>query len=1217
MSTTHGRRCAGFVVRAFVLMTVADAAQVPADFGVVVEEVAAGSPAEKAGLRTGDRLLTYDGKPLVSPATLQAAVENTFGKDTVSVRLRRSGALSTFTVSQGRFRADVRPEFSSDVLSGYADGRASLQAQKKEDAISRWMAAARTAQAAGDGVGAAWLYRTVGELHERERRWEEARGAYAAAWTVLGGGSDAASQSRVLSGLGRCSRNLNDLPASDRWFRQAWQVDAAAGYEAWAATDLSELGSTASARGDLAAAEDFDGRALAIRARLAPDSLAVAASLNNLGADAEARGDLARAQDHHLRALSIRERLAPDSLEIAWNLNNLGNVAWARSELATAQDYHKRALAIRERLAPDSLDVAASFNNLAGIASMRGELGAAEESHRRALAIKERLAPDSLTLATSLNNIGGVVQERGDLDAAQSYYSRALAIRESLAPGSLAVASTLNNLGNVLRSRGDLEAAQTYHSRALAIRERLAPNSLLVAASLNNVGVIARSRGDLAAAHDYQSRSLALKERLAPDSLDVAASLTNLSSIAQDRGDLPAAQGYESRALAIRERLAPDSLFLAESLTNLGTIAESRGAFAPAQDYYGRALAIRERLAPGSLAVAESLTNLGNVARARGDLAAARDYHARSLAIHEQIAPDALAAAESLANVADLAFRERRFIDARTLFARAVTIVEAQRRQIGSADARALLLARHSDPYRGLVRTAVALDDLAAAFAISERGRARSLVELLAERPLDFRAEAPAELLALQASLDQERSAAYGGLTTTATELIKTRTSLSRLDPNDGRVPASRQSIQRLEQQMEALRGDVARIVVQQREVETRMRQASPRLAMLQYPAPLDLKQAQELLDTGTLALAYVVDDEQTYLFAVTRTDARVVRLTVGGAQLSEKTRLFRQLVARERLGNAAEAGRQLYDILVRPAQDLVDHAQRLLIIPDGPLHVLPFAAMVSRPAPALRYLIEDKPLHTVFSMTVYAETRTAARSPRPRTQPRRLLAFGDPVYTKGQPDAATPADTETASLRKRGLDLGPLPQSRQEVEAIVRLFGTSAAAKLGPQATETAAKRETRDVDILHFAVHGWIDEEIGLSSGLALSQPEAVGRVPTAEDNGLLQAWEIFERVRLNADLVVLSACQTGLGQELRGEGLIGLTRAFLYAGARSVVVSLWDVSDPATAAYMTAFYGELRKGASKDVALQRAMIAVSRNPRCRHPFFWAPFILVGDWQ
>jgi CHAT domain-containing protein len=132
-----------------------------------------------------------------------------------------------------------------------------------------------------------------------------------------------------------------------------------------------------------------------------------------------------------------------------------------------------------------------------------------------------------------------------------------------------------------------------------------------------------------------------------------------------------------------------------------------------------------------------------------------------------------------------------------------------------------------------------------------------------------------------------------------------------------------------------------------------------------------------------------------------------------------------------------------------------------------------------------------------------------------------------------------------------------------------------------------------------------------------LVLSQPEALGRAPTLEDDGILQAWEIIEGVRVNAELVVLSACQTGLGEHIRGEGLMGLTRAFLYAGARTVAVSLWDISDAGTADFMMAFYQQVRDGSSTDVALQQAMIAARRDPARKDPFYWAPFILVGDWK
>src|SRR5262249_29836376 len=308
----------------------------------------------------------------------------------------------------------------------------------------------------------------------------------------------------------------------------------------------------------------------------------------------------------------------------------------------------------------------------------------------------------------------------------------------------------------------------------------------------------------------------------------------------------------------------------------------------------------------------------------------------------------------------------------------------------------------------------------------------------------------------------------------------------------------------------------------------------------------------------------------------------------------------FRDAVSQKRLGNplqdVLEHGQKLYDDLIRPAQVLVSQAERILISPDGALHTLPFAALISQTKPKPHYFIEDKPLHTIVSMTVYTETRKLAAANEAKLEPK-LLAFGDAIYAKEQTAAATKQeqavqaprrssesekitnsdDPKAAYFHQRGLNLTPLPGTRKEVEEIAELYGSAATVKLGQDVTKTAIREKSSNYSILHFAVHGWFDGQIGLNSGLALSQPEAFGQKSEKSENGLWQAWEMLEQARLKADLVVLSACVTGLGQELRGEGIIGLTRAFHYAGAKSVVVSLWSVSDASTAKLMTAFHRE----------------------------------------
>jgi len=270
------------------------------------------------------------------------------------------------------------------------------------------------------------------------------------------------------------------------------------------------------------------------------------------------------------------------------------------------------------------------------------------------------------------------------------------------------------------------------------------------------------------------------------------------------------------------------------------------------------------------------------------------------------------------------------------------------------------------------------------------------------------------------------------------------------------------------------------------------------------------------------------------------------------------------------------------------------------------------------------RCLVRDKSL--AVSATVYAELKKSRRE-GPATSPVLLAAFGDPKYPALPEDEADPAASpELRSFARRGLALVSLPSTREEVEAIAALYPERTLKYLGEQATEERAKSIGKEARYLHFACHGLLDERSPLNSALALT---IVEKPAEGQDNGLLQAWEIFEHVRLDAELVTLSACETALGKEMGGEGLLGLTRAFQYAGARSILASLWSVSDESTAELMKRFYGYLKAGKTKDEALRAAQLDLLRFPDLEgpsgggstpgvfHPFHWAAFQLIGDWK
>jgi CHAT domain-containing protein len=719
-----------------------------------------------------------------------------------------------------------------------------------------------------------------------------------------------------------------------------------------------------------------------------------------------------------------------------------------------------------------------------------------------------------------------------------------------------------------------------------------------VVMALGNLAGVAFERGDLAAAEEWQQRGLALAKEMASESLDIAKCLSHLGQIAQARGDLAAAQGFQERALAMKEKLSPDTLVTAESLSNLAEVARERGDHALAEQLQRRALAIGERLAPEGYKVATYLFSLGEVALARGELAQAEEHLRRALAIRAKLGPGSTAEALTLHRlglVSRAAGRSEATLD---WFLRALDSLESQSRRLGATDeVRSGFTGRYGVLYQDAVETLVDQGRLAQAVHVLERYRARSLLAMLAERDILFAADVPTELAGERRRIDAEYDSVQA--------------KISGLSP--GKQAAE------IETQLTRLR-ELRR---SQEDLAARIRQASPRYASLQYPEPLDLEHVRGELDPGTVLLTYSVGAERTLLFAVQATDVSgpgvtAVAIPVRREALRAEVEAFRRAVQSPEGDQAAliRHARELYERLVRPAEAQIAGSRRLVFALDGPLHSLPFAALVRGEGEAAEYLVEWKPLHVVPSATVYAELRRSR--PPAASAAGTLVAFGDPAYpalaTVLSSDAADPTLREVT----RSLTLATLPATRQEVENIVRRFPGRSRKYLGVEATEERAKSVGPEVRYVHFACHGYLDERLPLNSALALTVPE---KAAAGADNGLLQAWEIFDQVRIDADLVTLSACDTALGREMGGEGLLGLARAFFYAGARSVLATLWGVPDTSTALFMDRFYAHLGAGQSRDEALRSAQIDFIRG-RVRgkgrdltHPFRWAAHQLSGS--
>jgi len=845
-------------------------------------------------------------------------------------------------------------------------------------------------------------------------------------------------------------------------------------------------------------------------------------------------------------------------------------------------------------LDPDGLSVAASWNELGVLYRRLGEVDRANSAYRRALALRERLLPASLEVALTLNNLGVLARAQGELHLAERYHRRALGIRETLAPGGFAVAESLNNLAVVALNRGDLGLAERSLRRTLEIRERLLPGSREVANSLNNLGGVAWSQGELELSRGYHERALTLRRELAPKSAATATSLNNLGSVARRMGQPEVADGYFSEALALRREIAPLSVETAKSQHAVGRGRLERG-LPGARSALEAAQAIAEQSARGSLLSAEIDMSLGELALRESSPKSARSHFERALAARRRWAPDSEAEAEShhaLARTSQLAGDDA---SVPHHFEAALASLDGQVNRLSrSRDVRAGFRARFGPLYRDAIGYYVDAGERERAFHTLERYRAREFLTLLSERELMFEADLPPELAARRQATDVRLRTAYRRLS----EHAET--------DDENSVEKSRDRVRQLQKERELLTEE--------------LRSASPRLAQLKALAPVTLSEVQAHLEEGVALLSFSVGDERSFLFAVTQDDAVVHVIPISGEAIERRVATFRQLVRDYRSNSPIGAvheeplrglARSLFDELVAPAEDLLERSTKVVILPDGPLHELPFAALRRAETSAIgsgdgssgdersssgareQFLVEWKPVERVASATLYVQNRSVPFKP---AQCRKgLVGFGDPPRS------------DFAGLT----ELPPLPYARLELEgARAAIDKRPTEVYVGVAATESRVRMAAEDACILHFATHTSLDPKLPLNSSLILGR-EANGG--DGED-GLLQVWEVFDQLRLDADLVVLSACESALGAELGGEGLRGIARAFGYAGARSVVGTLWSVTDRASADLVIEFYSAYAAGSTPAQALRQAqlhLIAIGERTDAA-PYYWAGFTI-----
>jgi CHAT domain-containing protein len=518
----------------------------------------------------------------------------------------------------------------------------------------------------------------------------------------------------------------------------------------------------------------------------------------------------------------------------------------------------------------------------------------------------------------------------------------------------------------------------------------------------------------------------------------------------------------------------------------------------------------------------------------------------------------------------------------------------------------------------------VALGQVAPALLALEEGRGQALQQLFLERQITPHAQDAAlwaRYRSAVANRDRAESrVAEAGTVAARAQLAPDGDHASRSGPATPETPRS--AAEEARKAFQNTQSAYVRARVQADQLWTEIRQSAPRA----FAPPPSLEEARQALPAGTLFLAFCVADQESYLFLLGSEDLgkrslAVYPLATPAAQLTMQVRAFQQAVMDPRSNPAVcgAVGRALFARLFPPpAWNQIQRARRLVIAPDGPLWEVPFAALATNASGPPGYLGAKQAISYTASLALFTQSRHDRRR-LPRAGTALALVVGDPAFSR------TPMQLASAAMG-RGLDRGErgvltldgrpparLPATRAEAEAIARFYRSSPL--LGNRATEAAVRARIEQAAVIHFATHGFLHPLRPMSSGVLLTAPERAAASEAANDDGALQAWEIYSQLKLRAELVVLSACETGRGENVRGEGIVGLTRALQYAGAQSIVASQWKVADESTRRLMVAFHQKLRAGLAKDEALRQAMAAVRSTPKTAHPYYWAAFFLTGD--
>ncbi len=855
----------------------------------------------------------------------------------------------------------------------------------------------------------------------------------------------------------------------------------------------------------------------------------------------------------------------------------------------------ERALEIRQKAeGVKSADIASSLSELGELSYSAGNYDGAIGFMARALAIREKsLAADDPLVAESLTDLASLYVIKGDFITPEPMLKRALLIQEKRSgPNSLEVAATLNSLATLYENRGDRKLAELMFKRSLAIREKeLGEQHRLVATSLNNLGRLYMANMDFANAEPLYKRSLRIRETLlGSQSPDLAVPIINLATLFYQQGKFDEAEPQFTRALKLQEAaLGAKHPALVNTLNNLAEVHRHKGEFNLAESLYQRALELAlQTLGPDHPAVALVLRGQALLEEARGKSRAAVSFLERCNNIRER----------NLALTLTAGSESQKLLYMGTL-------------------------AEETDVTLSLHLKTLPTDGPAARLALNtilqRKGR---VLDVISNNIETLRRHAGPQDLALLA------------------RLASTRAQLAKIilsPPSQQSSGNTKTEVAELEKEIEHLESEISASSIQFRAQSQsvtleRVQQAIPKgAALVEFVIyrPFDV--------TGrTSAESFGAENYAAYVLG---SSGELAWVNLGGRRtITQAVARFRRSLADPSSRTYRRAGRALDELVMRPIRKLISGKRRLFISPDGDLNLIPFGALVDE---RNKFLVQS------YSITYLSSGRDLLRLQVKSPSREGPVVVANPDFNSTEMGSGVSAPTSNKTMQRsvdfRKLRISPLPGTAQEAKALKSIFPV---AKIftGIDATEASVKKVSAP-SILHVATHGFFFADRGtiegtrqlvmgektqddlsvnplLRSGLVMAGVSG-GTSGTGED-GVLTALEVADLDLWGTQLVVLSACDTGLGDVRNGDGVYGLRRALVLAGAESQVMSLWKVSDSATRDLMTGYYSLLKAGAGRTDALKKVQLeminetrGLGARGRLSHPYYWASFIQSGEWR